>query len=97
MSNGESAARKHRGLKPAWQQGQSGNPAGRPRGSRNKLGEAFLADLHADWLVSGVEAIQRVCRERPHDSDAELIERIRELDRHVQPFLDCNGPGDKVN
>ena len=33
--------------------GQSGNPAGRPKGSRNKLGEAFIADLAADWKANG--------------------------------------------
>jgi Family of unknown function (DUF5681) len=27
--------------------GQSGNPKGRPKGSRNKLSEEFLADVHA--------------------------------------------------
>jgi hypothetical protein len=26
---------------------------GRPRGARNKLGEAFLHDLHADWEKQG--------------------------------------------
>ena len=29
--------------------GQSGNPKGRPQGSRNKLSEEFLADVHASW------------------------------------------------
>jgi len=29
-----------------YKPGQSGNPNGRPKGSRNKLGEAFIAALH---------------------------------------------------
>lgn len=41
-----------------------GNP-GRPKGSRNKLGEAFIQDLYADWQANGPEAIERVRRERP--------------------------------
>lgn len=38
--------------------GQSGNPNGRPRGSRNKLGEAFIEALHDDFNEHGVVAIE---------------------------------------
>jgi hypothetical protein len=38
--------------------GQSGNPKGRPKGSRNKLSEDFVAALQADFEEGGVEAIQ---------------------------------------
>jgi len=31
---------------------------GRPKGSRNKLGEVFLADLLADWEENGQKSIQ---------------------------------------
>lgn len=48
-----------------WGAGQSGNPQGRPKGSRNKLGEAFLNDLYADWQQNGTEVIQRVRAEKP--------------------------------
>ena len=33
-----------------------GNP-GRPKGARNRLGEAFLNDLMADWEENGAQAI----------------------------------------
>jgi Family of unknown function (DUF5681) len=46
-------------------QGNSGNPLGRPRGSRNKLGEAFLMDLHDEWLRSGASALKRVAKDDP--------------------------------
>jgi hypothetical protein len=38
---------------------------GRPRGARNKLGEAFLQDLHADWEMHGKSVIERVRRDDP--------------------------------
>lgn len=41
-----------------------GNP-GRPKGSRNKLGEAFIAALHDDFIENGPETIQRVREEKP--------------------------------
>jgi hypothetical protein len=47
--------------------GQSGNPNGRPKGSRNKLGEDFIQALHDDFQEGGVAAIQEVRRDRPHE------------------------------
>lgn len=44
-----------------WAKGTSGNPAGRPAGSRNKLSEMFLEDLAADWERNGADAIAE-CR-----------------------------------
>lgn len=40
--------------------GQSGNPKGRERGSRNKLGEDFIDRLHAHWRENGDVAIEEV-------------------------------------
>lgn len=38
---------------------------GRPKGSRNKLGEAFIEALHDDFCEHGVAAIQVVRAEKP--------------------------------
>ena len=40
-----------------WQPGQSGNPKGRPKGARNRLGTQFLEALEADFNQFGPQAI----------------------------------------
>jgi len=40
---------------------------GRPKGSRNKLGEAFITALHDDFETHGVAAIATVRAEKPHE------------------------------
>jgi hypothetical protein len=51
----EKTAAKHRAA--LWQPGQSGNPLGRPKGSRNRLAEKLVADFCADWEQHGAAAI----------------------------------------
>jgi hypothetical protein len=38
---------------------------GRPKGSRNKLGEAFIQDLAECWQEHGAEALRRCATEEP--------------------------------
>jgi Family of unknown function (DUF5681) len=45
--------------------GQSGNPKGRPQGSRNKLSEEFVADLHAAWQLFGRPALMTTALTEP--------------------------------
>lgn len=40
--------------------GQSGNPAGRPKGARCKLGEEFYGDLLESWQQGGKRALEVV-------------------------------------
>lgn len=99
--------------------GQSGNPSGRPKGARSKLGEAFLSDMLEDWEKNGADAIIKVRTDKPDAylkvvasilpkdlnvnvnkfedlTDEELIERIRELDDAIRPFLaGSSGDGDE--
>jgi hypothetical protein len=66
MPSDEQAAPDNTGDQQAitrFKPGQSGNPAGRPKGSRNKLGEEYLDDVIEVWREHGkaglVKAIQR--------------------------------------
>ncbi|CAB4140979.1 hypothetical protein UFOVP399_51 [uncultured Caudovirales phage] len=60
----ESTGQKRGNVPPVGKRFEPGNP-GRPKGSRNKLGEAFLADMLADWEEYGVQVIATVRAEKP--------------------------------
>lgn len=71
--------------KTSWKPGQSGNPTGRPKGSKHKLSELFLADLQKWHAKHGMKAIEKVGREKP----AELLKIIasivpKQLDLDIQ-------------
>lgn len=97
--------------------GVSGNPAGKPKGARTKLGEQFLSALQEDFQAHGVAAIQAVRAVRPHEylkviaslmpkdlnlnvnnmddaTDAELVQRLRDLESVIRPFLAAERSGD---
>lgn len=78
-----------------FQPGNNGGP-GRPKGSRNKLGEAFLADMMTAWEAQGQEAIARVIEERPQDFlkvvagilPKEMNVNVRDIDAMTSEELD---------
>jgi hypothetical protein len=54
----------HRNLKP-WLPGQSGNPNGRPVGSRSAFSAAFCRDLAEVWSDEGREAMLKTAKTNP--------------------------------
>jgi hypothetical protein len=50
---------------PAWKTGVSGNPAGRPPSSRNKIAEAIVRDISVAWEKHGVSVLERLAVEDP--------------------------------
>lgn len=82
MSDGEDTPTKHRGLMEPWKPGQSGNPAGRPKGSRSKLGEAFIEAMHDDFAEHGKAVIETVRAEKP-DQYLKVIASMLPKELHV--------------
>lgn len=63
MSRDDTRAKRGDGI-PVGVPFQPGN-SGRPKGARNKLGEAFIQALHDDFNEHGVKAIENARAEKP--------------------------------
>ena len=75
----------HNGNKGQIQPGQVLNPAGRPKGTRNKLSEAFLLDLQTAWgtattdkdglaSTTGLDVIRTLAKEQPAKLLAAMVQ-----------------------
>ena len=69
--------------------GQSGNPKGRPKGSRNKLSEEFFRDLCDAWEAFGKPALMTAAWTHP----VEFVRMIaslmpRELEATITPVTE---------
>ena len=72
---------------------------GRQKGSRNKLGEAFIDDLYHDWVNNGAETLARLREEDPAayvrvvaqvlpqkvEQDVNIGVKIVRLPEHLEP------------
>lgn len=48
-----------------WQPGESGNPAGRPVGARQKIAERLIADIADKWEQHGGSVLERLAKDEP--------------------------------
>ena len=55
--------------------GNNANPNGRPKGARNKLADAFVSALYADFKEGGIEAI-KACRTEKPDVYLNVIAKV---------------------
>ena len=74
-----------------WKPGQSGNPAGKPKGARTALGEVFIEALALDFAEHGEQAICLVREEKP-DVYLQVISRIipKHVDVDVKAKIEIN-------
>ena len=49
----------------SWAQGQSGNPAGRPKGSKDAITKAFLEDVTENWESNGPATLEAAREKNP--------------------------------
>jgi hypothetical protein len=75
-------------LRP-WQQGQTGNPNGRPT-ARSRLTEHFIADVSDTWSEHGAAILKRMATKEP-TRFADLCSRL--IPRDVQLTLQQRLPG----
>lgn len=87
----EKTEKKQSGLIP-YKPGISGNPTGRPKGARNKLGEAFLEALHEDFKANGKAAIE-TCRTEKPDAYLKVIASIlpKQAEIKINEYDDMDG------
>jgi|SRR5712692_7763425 len=72
-----------------WKKGQSGNPAGRPQGHKDRLKNNFLKALADDFVAFGKEAIVRMRTDDPSGyirAIASLMPKEMDLHHNLSPL-----------
>ena len=73
-----------------WKKGQSGNPKGRPVGARQVLSDRFIKVLANDFNEHGVEAVERVRKDKPE-------QYLATINKLMPKLMELSGPdGDAI-
>jgi hypothetical protein len=48
-----------------WPPGRSGNPAGKPPGTRTAFSQGFIRDFALVWAEEGLDAVRKVAKKSP--------------------------------
>ena len=81
-TNGNGADSGQRTTSGQFAKGHRGY-GGRPKGSRNKLSESFLSDLHKAWLKHGKKVLDKVAESAPETflrMVGQVLPRVMEFD-----------------
>lgn len=81
-TDAENTPKVQRTIGEPWKPGQSGNPNGRPKGSRNKLSEDFVAKLYDDFTAHGQAAIEE-CRAKSPETYVKVIAGLLPKEMHI--------------
>jgi Family of unknown function (DUF5681) len=63
------------GIPTRWPPGQSGNPAGKPPGTRTAFSEDLICDFALVWAEEGLDAVRKVAKKSP-ETFAAIAARI---------------------
>ena len=84
-----------------WPPGQSGNPAGKPPGTRTAFSQGFIRDFALVWAEEGLEAVRKERRKASIDTRLENrflnegLQLLRECVRRHRP-TGCRAEDDRV-
>jgi hypothetical protein len=73
-----------------WKPGQSGNPAGRPKGARSKFAQSFVEAFAKDFEEHGQAVIEKVRLEDPSTymrTACTILPKVIELDDDTKEAL----------
>lgn len=78
-------------LKPwLFKPGQSGNPAGKPKGARSKFAQAFVEDFARDWAEHGSAVLERIRQDDPSTYGriaCAILPKVIELDEDTKEAI----------
>src|SRR4029077_16215117 len=73
-----------------WPRGQSGNPAGKPPGTRTAFSQGFIRDFALVWAEEGLDAVRKVAKKSP-EAFVAIAARICPNDVRLTPDKDHQG------